>query len=157
MLKKRVFCLLPLLFLCFFAESATVFGAITGLEVRPPTVSTSRGEEISKILKVLENKMGDQKITPKTLDKLHSLSDEQIGLIVTLSTDSRQRPDRGCRCSLLIDHRLTGVVLNYSAFYPVFLGEENGIVMNNLLLLAEGFLGRLKGSDTFCTTFSSSL
>ena len=85
MLKKRVFFLLLLLFFSFFAEPATVWGAITGLEISPPRVSSSRGEEISKILKVLENKMGNQKITPKTLDKLHSLSDEQIGLIATLS------------------------------------------------------------------------
>ena len=37
------------------------------------------------ILKVLENKMGNQKIPQKALDKLLSLSDEQIGLIASLS------------------------------------------------------------------------
>lgn len=85
MLNKRILLLLSLLFLSYFAEPALVFGAITGPEVTPPPVSSSRGEEISKILKVLENKMGDRQITHKTLDKLDRLSDEQIGLIATLS------------------------------------------------------------------------
>ena len=37
------------------------------------------------ILKVLESKMGNQKIPQKALDKLVGLSDEQFGLISSLS------------------------------------------------------------------------
>ena len=37
------------------------------------------------ILKVLESKMGNQKIPQKAMDKLLSLSDEQLGLIASLS------------------------------------------------------------------------
>ena len=85
MLKKIALFLLPLLLVSFLSGPPMVFGAIDSLNVAKSTLPTSRGEEISMILKVLENKMGNQKIPQKALDKLLSLSDEQIGLIASLS------------------------------------------------------------------------
>jgi hypothetical protein len=83
--KKIALFLLPLLLISFFAGPAVVFGAIGSMNTYNPPAPSGRGEEISMILKVLEKKMGNQKIPQKALDKLFSLSDEQIGLIATLS------------------------------------------------------------------------
>jgi hypothetical protein len=85
MSKKIALFLLPLLLISFLAGPPTVFGAIGSVNVGKSPVPPGRGEEISMILKVLENKMGNQKIPQKALDKLLSLSDEQLGLIASLS------------------------------------------------------------------------
>jgi hypothetical protein len=85
MSKKIALFLLPLLLNSFFTGPSTVFGAIGSINAYNSPLPSGRGEEISMILKVLENKMGNQKIPQKALDKLFSLSDEQIGLIASLS------------------------------------------------------------------------
>jgi len=85
MSKKIALSLLPLLLISFFTGLSTVFGAIDSLNVAKSPAPPGRGEEISMILRVLENKMSNQKIPQKVLDKLLSLSDEQIGLIAALS------------------------------------------------------------------------
>jgi hypothetical protein len=77
--------LLPLLLLSFFIGPVTVFGAIGLGEGVKPAGAFSHGGEISLILKVLENKLDQQKLPPKTLEKLLSLSAEQIGLIASLA------------------------------------------------------------------------
>jgi hypothetical protein len=85
MSKKIALSLLSLLLISFFTGPSTVFGAIDSVNVAKSPAPPGRGEEISMILKVLESKMGNQKIPQKALDKLVSLSDEQIGLITSLS------------------------------------------------------------------------
>ncbi len=83
--KKIALFLLPLLLIFFFAGPSTVFGAIGPMNAANFPVPPGRGEEISMILKVLEHKMGNQKIPQKALNKLLSLNEEQIGLIASLS------------------------------------------------------------------------
>jgi hypothetical protein len=85
MSKKIALFLLPLLLISFLAGPPRVFGAIGSVIVTKSPVPPCRGEDISMILKVLESKMGNQKIPQKALDKLVSLSDEQFGLISSLS------------------------------------------------------------------------
>jgi hypothetical protein len=83
--KKIALFLSPLLLLSFFIGPGTVF-AVIGLGEGVKSVGAfSHGEEISLILKVLENKLDQQKLPPKTLEKLLSLSAEQIGLIASLA------------------------------------------------------------------------
>jgi hypothetical protein len=83
--RKITFFIPTLLLLFTIIGPGTVFGAIGSGQVAKPAGAFSRGEEISLILKVLENKMDHQKLPPKTLEKLFTLSDEQIGLIASLS------------------------------------------------------------------------
>jgi hypothetical protein len=83
--KKIALFLLPLLLISIFAGPSTIFGAIGSMNTTNFSVSPGRGEEISLILKVLEHKMGNQKIPQKALDKLLNLNDGQIALIASLS------------------------------------------------------------------------
>jgi len=83
--KKIMLFLLPLLLLSCFIGPGTVFAAIGLGEGVKPAGAFSHGEEISLILRVLENKMDHQKLPPKTLEKLLRLSAEQIGLIASLA------------------------------------------------------------------------
>jgi hypothetical protein len=85
MSKKIALFLMPLLLISFFTGPSIVSGAIGPVNAVTSPVPPDRGEEISMILKVLENKMGNQKIPQKALDKLLRLSDEQISLIASLS------------------------------------------------------------------------
>lgn len=88
-LKKfiRLTIFLPLIFLfvIFNRDTSKTFGAIRGTKLDNPNSVIKRENVMLKILSILENKMGDHKISEKAKEKLSTLSDEQTRLIISLS------------------------------------------------------------------------
>jgi len=70
----------------FLADSSTALAAVASPRVQIPTIrAVNRKADLSKILSVLEIKMGAHTLPGKVKDKLSTLTDGQIRLIASLS------------------------------------------------------------------------
>ena len=82
-MKTITIILLCQLAMSFWLPSAAVSAVPGTSSIAAPVVSLNN-KNISKILPVLENRVGDLRLRRKTIDKLATLSDEKIRLISSL-------------------------------------------------------------------------
>jgi len=84
-LKRKPIMVSSVVLLLVIWRSSIAVAGITGPKLSNPYSVVNRKADMAKILSVLENKMGGQKLPEKAMDKLFTLSDGQIRLIASLA------------------------------------------------------------------------